>query len=205
MCILLGAIFEISFEVAMNTAKTIIDNNITLIVHSSQLGIGGLLDDLDTSDQIKEFMTLNDTCLWTSTNEDRCINDGNECFCIKSLAERASKRTSEGSNDITLDIYEEMIKVGLLREAKYAIMKSYLTQQELSWGDQYNQGMGWHRSEERIFGINPYRGYLANKKWIYNEDITILFSFCIYLSSIKKGFLGIFCLSGVLTAKLNKA
>ena len=43
MCILLGAMFEISFDVAMNTAKDIIvekyngTSNITLLAHSSQM------------------------------------------------------------------------------------------------------------------------------------------------------------------------
>ena len=69
--------------------------------------------------------------------------------------------------------YEEIIKYGLLEKGNFSIMKSYLTQPELSWGDQYNQGMGWHRSEDTVHGINPSRGYLTNKKWIFNEDITI--------------------------------
>ena len=66
MCIILGAIFEISFEVSINTAKDIVENpDITLAVHSSQMGVGGLLDTnttVDTSGQLKEFVALNDTC-----------------------------------------------------------------------------------------------------------------------------------------------
>ena len=171
MCILLGAIFEISFYDSINTAFEIVKNpNITFAVHTSQLGTGGLQGELDTGGRIKEFMTLNHTCLWTSTNEDKCFSDADECFCIKSLAEKASTGAGFG---IKFQTYEEIVKFGLLRDGKFLIMKSYLTQHELRWGDQYNQGMGWHRSDMMVFGTNPYRGYLTNKKWIYNEDITI--------------------------------
>ena len=34
-----------------------------------------------------------------------------------------------------------------------------------------NLGRGWHRSKERVAGLNPYGGYLANKKWYLNEVI----------------------------------
>ena len=181
MCIILGAIFEISFEVSINTAKDIVENpDITLAVHSSQMGVGGLLDTnttVDTSGQLKEFVALNDTCSWTSTNYDKCTNDDDLCCWIKKLAEDAyTGQDRTGVPDIAGETYEETIKV-LLRNGKYAIMKSYLTQQELIWGDQYNQGMGWHRSEDSIVGIYPSRGYLANKKWIFNEDITIFIFF----------------------------
>ena len=170
ICIILGAIFEMHFEVAMNSAKDIVENNIRLAVHMSQielrLGFG----------QIIEFQILNDTCPLTSTtedkcNEDKCINDDDdECCCINLLADDAYKGEHV---DLTGSHYKEIITSGLLRDGKYTIMKSYLTPAELSWGDEYNQGMGWHRSEDRVFGLNPYRGYLTNKKWIFNEDSTI--------------------------------
>ena len=91
--------------------------------------------------------------------------------------------------------YEEIIKE-LLREGNYTIMKSYLTPNELSWGVEYNQGMGWHRSEDMVHGINPNRGYLTNKKWAFNEDINIFILqksiLCMYKfpSVQRKGFFG---------------
>ena len=175
MCIILGAMFQIIFHVSMDTAKDIVENNIMLVVHQSQI----LIEDFwrmnpdgsyyTRNGQIVEFLILNETCSWTYANDD--FND--ECSCIKMLADKAGGRRKEGGIG---SLYEEIIKFGLLREGKYAIMKSYLTQHELTWGERYNQGMGWHRSDERVYGINPYRGYLTNKKWIYNEDITIFIS-----------------------------
>ena len=173
MCIILGAIFEIGFEPAMDTAKDIGNNsNIRLAVHSSQIG------DWGTGSKIEELQTLNDICSWTSINYDQCNNDNdNDCCWIKKIKDNAYKGyTIEGQNDeFGLDItqYEEIIKFHLLREGNYTVMKSYLTQAELLWGVHYNQGMGWHRSEQRVFGMKPNRGYLANKKWLFNEGITI--------------------------------
>ena len=144
---------------------------------------------------IEELQTLSESCSWTSTyenkcNEDKCINDDDdvECCCIKLIAEKAFKVTAAFTRDIASDTFEEMIKFGLHRDGNYAIMKSYVTQTELSWGEQHNQGMGWHRSEDRVFGINPYRGYLTNKKWNFNEDSTIFISFSIYSSSCQRLF-----------------
>ena len=76
--------------------------------------------------------------------------------------------TGSGSLD-----YGLIIKYGVLRDGKYAIMRSSLTQEELVWGEYFNQGMGWHRSAKSI-GNKPSRGYLTNKKWNLNEDIIIL-------------------------------
>ena len=189
MCILLGAIFEISFDPAMDKAKDIvINNNITLAVHGSQINDHKIwnCEFGNECGQIIELQILNDTCSWTSTNEEkcndtRCIKDHDdyaECCCIKLLADDAYKGEeykyfSVKKNYLSGPQYEDVIKNGLLGEGKYAIMKSYLTQAELIWGVEYNQGMGWHRSDERI-SINPRKGYLTNKKWILNEDITII-------------------------------
>ena len=192
MYILLGALFEMSFDPSMNTSKNLADNNITLAAHRSQIDNNWILcaelGNVCRLGQIKEFQILNDTCSWTSTNEyncneSKCINDDDddECCCIKLLAEKAYKAESytpvgEGLTWVQFDLafthYEEIIKFGLLRGGKYTIMKSYLTQVEHEWGYQYNQGMGWHRSEDMVHGINPSSGYLTNKKWIFNEDIT---------------------------------
>ena len=194
MCILLGAIFEISFDPAMDKAKDIvINNNIKLAVHGSQINDDKIwnCEFGNECGQIIELQILNDTCSWTSTNEEkcnetRCIKDDDdyaECCCIKLLADDAYKGeeynyrinnyTSVKKNYLSGTQYEDVIKNGLLGEGKYAIMKSYLTQAELSWGERYNQGMGWHRSEDRVHGINPNRGYLTNKKWAFIEEINI--------------------------------
>ena len=58
MCIILGAIFEIGFEPAMDTAKDIGNNsNIKLAVHHSQ--IDGDWGDLGTLRKIKELQHTN--------------------------------------------------------------------------------------------------------------------------------------------------
>ena len=175
MCIILGAMFEMNFEDAMDTAKNIADKNITLAVHESQIG------DWMENFQIHELQLLNKTCSWKSIKDDKCVD---ECSCIKLIAESAYKGEEiwdDYGGVSTLNFasvratqYEEIIKE-LMREGKYAIMKSYLTPNETYWGVQYNQGMGWHRSEDTVHGINPSKGYLTNKKWIFNEDITIFF------------------------------
>ena len=180
MCILLGAMFEISFEDAMNSAKNIIENNnandtthLTLAVHESQIERVSL-----TAYHINELQLLNESCSWKSTNanDDKCVD---ECSCIKLIAENAYKGVENWDGEWSMELisirstqYEEIIKE-LLREGNYTIMKSYLTPNELKWGDQYNQVMGWHRSEDTVHGINPNRGYLTNKKWAFNEDINI--------------------------------
>ena len=134
---------------------------------------------LKTGDLIREFLLLNETCSWKSINDDICAydndDDEDECSCIKILVENAykgpyHKEYKRVFSNIYGKKYEEVIKE-LMREGKYAIMKSYLTPAEIKWGDQYNQGMGWHRSEDTVHGINPSGGYLTNKKWIFNEDI----------------------------------
>ena len=173
MCIILVAMFEMTFHDSMDTANDLVENvNIKLVVHQSQIsqrtGWVGL---------IKEFEILNDTCSWMSTNNNVCALD--ECCWIEKLVVNKTyeEENVEGLGYISLGLspmdYEEIIKYGLLEKGNFSIMKSYLTQPELSWGDQYNQGMGWHRSEDMVHGINPSRGYLTNKKWIFNEDITI--------------------------------
>ena len=106
ICIILGAIFEMHFEVAMNSAKDIVENNIRLAVHMSQielrLGFG----------QIIEFQILNDTCPLTFTNEDKCnedkcINaDDDECCCMNLLADDAYSGGIYGISGISMDIPE---------------------------------------------------------------------------------------------------
>ena len=54
-------------DVAMDTAKILTDNNITLAVHRSQIVDDGLSANFSSSRQIKEFLVLNATCSWTST------------------------------------------------------------------------------------------------------------------------------------------
>ena len=181
MCILLGAMFEISFEDAMNSAKNIIENNnandtthLTLAVHESQIERVSL-----TAYHINELQLLNESCLWKSANDDKCVD---ECSCIKLIAENSYKglenwieyngEWSMSLSSIRTIQYEKIIKE-LLREGNYTIMKSYLTPNELGWGVEHNQGMGWHKSEDMVHGINPNRGYLTNKKWAFIEDINI--------------------------------
>ena len=183
MCIILGAIFQISFDIPMNTAKNMIDNSITLVVHSNQI-IASARNDYE--EEIKEFSTLKNTCSWTTTIKDKCINDEDEFCCIKMLADDASGVQHSSGDFIDGRFYEEVIKFDLLRKGRHVIMKSYLTQHELSWGEQFNQLMGWHRSEGRVFGVNPYRGYLTNKKWIYNED-NIIFILLKLMQWVRQG------------------
>ena len=177
MCILLGAVFEMSFYPSMDTAKNVTDNNIKLVIHLQQIknnnnrDVNSLNQAVTFVELDEEFFNLYEICSW---KYDVCVNEDDECCCIKKLAERAF--LGEGNFvDIISKKYEDIIKYDLLREGKYTIMKSYLSQREHEWGDryEYNQGMGWHRSEERVFGTNPFRGYRTNKKWLFNEDITI--------------------------------
>ena len=44
----------------------------------------------------------------------------------------------------------------------HAWMTGFVGTYILAWGR-------WHRSKERVAGINPYAGYLTNKKWNLNE------------------------------------
>ena len=39
----------------------------------------------------------------------------------------------------------------------------------------------WHRSKEKVSGINPYAGYLTNKKWHLNEVISFKLFVCVLL------------------------
>ena len=43
---------------------------------------------------------------------------------------------------------------------------------EIGEKEEINSGRGWYRSRERVAGMNPYGGYLTNKKWHLNEVIT---------------------------------
>ena len=158
MCILLGAVFELSFQTAMDTGDDLVQNNVKLAIHMTQTGrFGG----------VTELQKLDDFCSRIS----------DDCEWINKLAETALTGLSH-SGDVdfmgagALD-YGLMIKYGVLRDGKYAIMRSSLTQEELVWGEYFNQGMGWHRSAKSI-GNKPSRGYLTNKKWNLNEDIIIL-------------------------------
>ena len=158
MCILLGAIFEISFESAMDTGKDLVQNNISLAIHNIQLGQFG---------EIKELQKLNNSCSWTTE----------DCDWINNLT-RTAVTCLDQSGDVCMGgmggysrDYGLVIREKVLRDGESAIMRTSLTQRELIWGEYFNQGMGWHRSAESI-GNKPSRGYLTNKKWILNEDIT---------------------------------
>ena len=214
MCILLGAMFEMSFDPAMNSAKDILENNnatdtthIRLAVHSSQIvGDAGyyFLEGYTAAELIQDLQLMKETCTWKSTNDDKCVD---ECSCIKLITKNANIGIEfldiygdKNLVQIHTKQYEEIIRE-LLREGNYTIMKSYLTPAELVWGDQYNQGMGWYRSEDRIHSINPNRGYLTNKKWAFIEDINIFILPLSRASKVKafkvKAFFGIiFCLRG---------
>ena len=42
-----------------------------------------------------------------------------------------------------------------------------------SWHGELDTSMGrWYRSKDSVSGASPHFGYLANKKWPLNEDIT---------------------------------
>ena len=209
MCIILGAMFEMTFDDSMDTAKDLYNMNITLVVHQSQIVNDGLTRSHinSRSGKIKEFEIFNEACSWISTinetNDDDCAPE-DECCWIKKLVDNQTYKEAndEGIEElkyISLGLspmdYEEIIKYGLLEEGKFSIMKSYLTQPELRWGELNNKGMGWHRSEDMVHGINPSKGYLTNKKWIFNEDITI-FIFIFFT-------LGIFCFGGGLNAEYS--
>ena len=51
----------------------------------------------------------------------------------------------------------------------------FIDDYELEFGEKYHpKGRGWHRSKEKVSGINPYAGCLTNKKWHLNEVLSII-------------------------------
>ena len=159
MCILLGAVFELSFQTAMDTGNDLVQNNVKLAIHMNQTGRFGGVTELQKLDDCRSKVNDNDDCDWINKLEDTALTGLSHIGGVDFM----------GSGRLD---YGLIIKYGVLRDGKYAIMRSSLTQEELVWGEYFNQGMGWHRSAKSI-GNKPSRGYLINKKWHLKEDITI--------------------------------
>ena len=72
------------------------------------------------------------------------------------------------------DHFDNITKHDVIGAGTHAQMASSLYPDELSLGENedINSGRGWYRSKEKVAGINPYTGYLTNKKWHMNEVIT---------------------------------
>ena len=63
------------------------------------------------------------------------------------------------------DTYNDMFLHDILGAGTHAVMLGYLNPEEIALGR-------WYRSKEKLDGMNPFAGYLTNKKWHLNEVIS---------------------------------
>ena len=70
-----------------------------------------------------------------------------------------------------LEHYNNITKFDVLGAGTHALFGPNLSPAYLDWGEKYHpeEGRGWYRSQETVSGLNPYSGWLTNKKWHMNE------------------------------------
>ena len=68
--------------------------------------------------------------------------------------------------------YDYITKQLALKAGTHATLFSHMSQEELDWGQEYNNKRGWYRSKDIMPGDYPYTGFLTDKKWILNEEVT---------------------------------
>ena len=135
LCNLLTTILRPNFENPLDTAKQLVDNNITLY--------GGPGYEI-----WKQFLLESSIVDYNKLGENYIIADDWGHFA-------------------------NMTEHDVLGAGTHAWMISSVPPYFLSMGEnkKYNSGRGWYRSRERVAGMNPYGGYLTNKKWHLNEVI----------------------------------
>ena len=62
----------------------------------------------------------------------------------------------------SVERFYEIVEHDVIGNGTHALLTATIGTNELSMGR-------WHRSEEKLAGVNPYVGYLTNKKWHLNE------------------------------------
>ena len=67
--------------------------------------------------------------------------------------------------------FYNITKYDVIGAGTHAFMGPMLSPVMLDLGKKYHpeEGRGWYRSPETVSGVNPYGGYLTNKKWHLNE------------------------------------
>ena len=78
-----------------------------------------------------------------------------------------------GENAIVVDDLDHFSNItahDVMGAGTHAQQTYFVDGYELDFGEKYHpEGRGWHRSKEIVSGVNPYAGYLTNKKWHLNE------------------------------------
>ena len=128
LCNLLTTILRPNFEEPLDTAKQLVEKNITLYDYpGTEIWKQFLLES-----SILEYNILGETFL--------IADDWDHLYNI-------------GEHDV-------------IGAGTHAYMGGYLNSYDLSLGR-------WHRSKEKLAGVNTYVGYLTNKKWHMNEVLPI--------------------------------
>ena len=123
-----------NFEEPLDTAKQLVEKNITLYMQSR----AELWKQFLQESSIPEYNILGETMI-----------------------------IADDQNHV-----DNITKYDVMGAGTHATMRGYLVWWDLSLGK-------WYRSKEKVAGINPYAGYLTNKKWHLNE---VLFgTFLVYL------------------------
>ena len=116
-----------NFEEPLDTAKQLVERNITLY-------------DVPGAEYWKQFLLESTILEYNILAENYIVADNMEHFYHKAE--------------------HDVIGAGT-----HAVMAAHLLSKELSLGGE----RGWYRSKESVAGINPYGGYLTNKKWHLNK------------------------------------
>ena len=130
LCNLLTTILRPNFEEPLDTAKQLVEKNITLYgIPGTEIWKQFLLES-----SIPEYIKLGETYL---------IADD-------------------------LDHYDNITEHDVIGAGTHAIMTGGLTPYYLAIGR-------WYRSKDKLAGVNPFGGYLTNKKWHMNEVMSIIY------------------------------
>ena len=74
------------------------------------------------------------------------------------------------------DHFDNITEHDVMGAGTHAWMTGVLSPYELDMGKKHhpdgNRTNGWYRSKDKVAGINPYGGYLTNKKWHLNEVLS---------------------------------
>ena len=81
-----------------------------------------------------------------------------------------------GENAIIADDYahfNNITQLDALGAGTHAQMTYFIDTIEVEMGEKHHpNGRGWYRSKEIVSGMNPYSGYVTNKKWHLNEVLS---------------------------------
>ena len=128
LCNLLTTILRPNFEEPLDTAKQLVEKNITLY-------------DLPGTEFRKHFLLNSPILEYNKLGETILFADD-------------------------YDHLENISKHDIIGAGTHALVAGGLTLSELDLGR-------WYRSKEKLDGMNPFAGYLTNKKWHLNEVFSL--------------------------------